>query len=118
MEAAKKEEKEKKDKRGGKRRNKEVRVCSFVIAHVDQDDKLLWYNGGLLKNKAVNQTEFEVPTHWMIDQKWHKGGSKKDMSCMAGTQASELESAEKDILARSIEVARDMDAKLGLIPSV
>jgi hypothetical protein len=53
----------------------------------------------------------------MIDQKWHKGRSKKDMSCMAGTQANELESAEKDILARSIEVARDMDEKLGLIPS-
>ncbi|KIL84890.1 hypothetical protein FAVG1_11760 [Fusarium avenaceum] len=126
-EAAKKEEEEKKkkeqgtedkkDKRSDKRGSEEVRVCSFVIAHVDQDEKLLWYNGGLLKNKAVNQTEFEVPTHWMIDQKWHKGGSKKDMSCMAGTQASELESAEKDILARSIEVAKDMDAKLGLIPS-
>jgi alpha 1,3-mannosyltransferase len=127
MEAAKKEEEEKKkkeqdaeetkDKRGEKRENVEVRVCSFVIAHVDQDDKLLWYNGGLLKNKAVNQTEFEVPTHWMIDQKWHKGRSKKDMSCMAGTEANELESAEKDVLARSIEVARDMDEKLGLIPS-
>ncbi|KAF5672531.1 alpha-1,3-mannosyltransferase [Fusarium heterosporum] len=108
-----KEKREEKDEE--KEKEKEVRVCSFVIAHVDQEDKLLWYNGGLLKNKAVNQKEFEVPTHWMIDQKWHKGGSKKDMSCMSGTKASELSTAEKDVLARSIEVAKDMDEKLGLI---
>ncbi|RBR24746.1 uncharacterized protein FIESC28_02519 [Fusarium coffeatum] len=94
---------------------KEVRVCSFVIAHVDQTDKLLWYNGGLLKNKAVNQKEFEVPTHWMIDQTWHKGGSKKDMSCMAGKTAKELESGEKDVLKRAIDVAKDVDETLKLI---
>ncbi|KAF4336153.1 alpha-1 3-mannosyltransferase MNT3 [Fusarium beomiforme] len=105
--AAKKAEEQKK--------KQEVRVCSFVIAHVDQTDKLLWYNGGLLKNKAVNQTEFEVPTHWMIDQTWHKGGSKKDMSCMVGTKASELTSEEKDVLANTIQVAKDMDEKLHLV---
>ncbi|KAM5355084.1 hypothetical protein ACJ41O_001730 [Fusarium nematophilum] len=94
----------------------EVRVCSFVIAHVDQNERLLWYNGGLLKNKAVNQTEFEVPTHWMIDQKWHKGGSKKDMSCMAGREATELSERERAVLGQSIEVAREVDARLNLIP--
>ncbi|KAM0492964.1 hypothetical protein ACHAP8_009628 [Fusarium lateritium] len=99
-------------------KKEEVRVCSFVIAHVDQDEKLLWYNGGLLKNKAVNQTEFEVPTHWMIDQTWHKGGSKKDMSCMAGNIASELTPGERDVLKRAIGVAKDVDEKLDLIPSI
>lgn len=94
---------------------KEVRVCSFVIAHVDQNDKLLWYNGGLLKNKAVDQKEFEVPTHWMIDQTWHKGGSKKDMSCMAGKTAKELGSRDKDVLKRAIDVAKDVDETLKLI---
>ncbi|KAI1063093.1 hypothetical protein LB507_005632 [Fusarium sp. FIESC RH6] len=94
---------------------KEVRVCSFVIAHVDQNDKLLWYNGGLLKNKAVDQKEFEVPTHWMIDQTWHKGGSKKDMSCMAGKTAKELGSGEKDVLRRAIDVAKEVDKRLRLI---
>ncbi|KAF4975160.1 hypothetical protein FZEAL_8015 [Fusarium zealandicum] len=99
-----------------KHEREEIRVCSFVIAHVDQTDKLLWYNGGLLKNKAVNQTEFEVPTHWMIDQKWHKGASKKDMSCMAGFDASELSEGERDVLKRSIEVAREVDKRLSLVP--
>ncbi|KAG8668395.1 hypothetical protein FPOAC2_07679 [Fusarium poae] len=104
-----------KDKPNDKK--KDVRVCSFVIAHVDQDEKLLWYNGGLLKNKAVNQTEFEVPTHWMIDQTWHKGGSKKDMSCMAGKIVNELSSVEKGILKRAIDAAKDVDEKLDLIPT-
>ncbi|KAG5809967.1 hypothetical protein H9Q74_007267 [Fusarium xylarioides] len=98
-----------------KKKDEEVRVCSFVIAHVDQSEKLLWYNGGLLKNKAVNQTEFEVPTHWMIDQTWHKGGSKQSMSCMVGTKASALTSGEKDVLAKSINVAKDMDEKFHLV---
>ncbi|RTE78043.1 hypothetical protein BHE90_007475 [Fusarium euwallaceae] len=97
------------------KREEEVRVCSFVIAHVDQTDKLLWYNGGLLKNKIVNQTDFEVPTHWMIDQTWYKGAAKKDMSCMAGDKATELSEDERGILARSIDVARDVDERLGLL---
>ncbi|KAJ4195663.1 hypothetical protein NW755_001823 [Fusarium falciforme] len=97
------------------KREEEVRVCSFVIAHVDQTNKLLWYNGGLLKNKIVNQTDFEVPTHWMIDQTWYKGAAKKDMSCMAGDQATELSEDERRVLARSIEVAKDVDERLGLL---
>ncbi|KAM0350403.1 hypothetical protein ACHAP4_009970 [Fusarium culmorum] len=99
------------------KKKEEVSVCSFVIAHVDQDERLMWYNGGLLKNKAVNQTEFEVATHWMIDQTWHKGGSKKDMSCMTGKIVSELTYGEKDVLRRAIDVAKDVDERLDLIPS-
>jgi len=51
----------------------------------------------------------------MIDQKWHKGGSKQAMSCMVGTKASALMSGEKDVLAKSIQVAKDMDEKLHLV---
>ncbi|KAL9577320.1 MAG: hypothetical protein Q9212_006437, partial [Teloschistes hypoglaucus] len=32
----------------------ETRVCGFTIAHLDEAGKLLWYNGSLLKNKAVD----------------------------------------------------------------
>ncbi|KAM0441284.1 hypothetical protein ACHAPT_000593 [Fusarium lateritium] len=104
-------DKTRRDDTGGE----DIRVCSFVIAHVDQTDKLLWYNGGLLKNKIVNQTEFEVPTHWMIDQTWHKGAAKQDMSCMAGDHANELSEHERSVLVRSIEVAKDVDKRLGLL---
>ncbi|TDZ27553.1 Alpha-1,3-mannosyltransferase MNT3 [Colletotrichum sidae] len=92
-----------------------TRVCSFVIAHVDEIDALLWYNGGLLKNKMANATEFEVPTHWMMDQPWVKGARKKDMSCMVGTNVRELTEHEKSVLGRSMEAAKDADSELELI---
>ncbi|CAM1504563.1 Fc.00g021540.m01.CDS01 [Cosmosporella sp. VM-42] len=93
----------------------EVRVCSFVIAHVDEKEQLLWYNGGLLKNKLANMTEFEVPTHLMMDQEWHKG-SKKTMSCMVGKDVKETTEHERDVLGQCIDIARDVDERLHLIP--
>lgn len=98
-----------------KEKPKEQRVCSFVIAHVDEDDRLLWYNGGLLKNKLANQRDFDVPSHWMIDQRWEKG-AKKDMSCMVGNDVNKLSGHERDILSKSIDAAKDVDKKLDLIP--
>ncbi|KAJ0318087.1 hypothetical protein COL5a_010834 [Colletotrichum fioriniae] len=92
-----------------------TQVCSFVIAHVDEVDNLLWYNGGLLKNKMDDPTEFAVPTHWMIDQQWVKGARKKDMSCMVGMNARELSGSETSVLKRSIEAARDVDDRLELV---
>jgi hypothetical protein len=85
------------------------KVCSFVIAHVDDSDKLLWYNGGLLKNKLTNDTEYEVPAKWMIDADWLKGGSKEAMSCMINGPINNLTEAEQTVIARSIEQAREMD---------
>jgi alpha 1,3-mannosyltransferase len=67
-----------------------LKVCGFTIAHVDEDDHLLWENGSLLKNKAVNKTEFLTPSHWMIDASWDKGATKADMSCMKKGVAREV----------------------------
>lgn len=92
-----------------------AKVCSFVISHVDESDKLLWYNGGLLKNKITNKREFEVPTHWMMDAEWEKGASKPDMSCMKHGNAVELAGAEKEIIRRSIEEAQSVDSELNLV---
>ncbi|OIW22949.1 hypothetical protein CONLIGDRAFT_586228 [Coniochaeta ligniaria NRRL 30616] len=89
--------------------NGEPKVCSFVIAHVDDADRLLWYNGGLLKNKLTNDTEYEVPAKWMIDADWLKGGSKEAMSCMIKGTVNSLTEGEQAVLARSIELAREMD---------
>ncbi|AEO68710.1 62a8f7d4-c629-42d4-8d89-b519a79487d4 [Thermothielavioides terrestris] len=88
-----------------------AKVCSFVIAHVDDADKLLWYNGGLLKNKVVSDEDYEVPLKWMIDAEWQKGASKKDMSCMVGGEARNLTGEEVDILRRSIELAKQLDGE-------
>jgi len=90
-------------------------VCAFNIAHVDEQDRLFWLNGSLLKNKHVDKKEFELPTHWMIDAEWRKGATKIDMSCMTGGKATPLTEGERSILARTIEVSKEVDAKYSLV---
>jgi alpha 1,3-mannosyltransferase len=85
------------------------KVCSFTIAHTDDDDKLLWYNGSLLKNKAVDNETFELPTHWMMDGTWLKGGSKPEISCMRDAIPKSLTVDETNILEKSIEEAKRFD---------
>ncbi|KAK1594594.1 mannosyltransferase putative-domain-containing protein [Colletotrichum navitas] len=89
-----------------------MQVCSLAIAHVDETDGLLWYNGGLEMSKTGDPADFEVPTHWMIDQEWAKVDKKKDMSCMVGAGAQELSGHERGVLERSIKAAKDVDGRL------
>lgn len=90
-------------------KGREVGVCSYVIAHVDEEDKLLWYNGSLLKNKIKDQETFLVPTHWMVNGTWEKG-VKGQFSCMRGGRAVELTREERGVLEAAIEEARRVDA--------
>lgn len=91
---------------------KEDRVCSFTIAHVDHKKKLLWFNGSLLKNKEVDSVDFDVPTEWMIDGVWEKGATKQDMSCMSGAGVHDIDPAMIDVLQKSVEVAKQVDELL------
>lgn len=90
------------------------KVCSFVIAHVDETDKLLWYNGGLLKNKKVNATEYLLPEKWMFDGDWQKGAASQDISCMINGEMQSLTPDEVSVLQRSIEKAKWVDTKFKL----
>lgn len=90
------------------------KVCSFVIAHSDENDRLLWYNGGLLKNKMTEPNLYETPTHWMLDGVWEKGGSKPEMSCKVNGTTIALSEAEIAVLDKSIEWARHADQVLQL----
>lgn len=89
------------------------RVCSFTIAHPDANDrgKLLWYNGSLLKNKAINTTEFEVPQFWMTNATWNKGATKPDMSCMVGGDIRTVDPAQVKIVRQSVEAAKNIDER-------
>jgi len=75
---------------------------------------LLWYNGNLWKNKAVDSTTFEVPKEWMIDEKWERGGRKQDMGRMVGGEINKLTDGEIKILESSIKVAQVVDDSLDL----
>lgn len=88
------------------------KVCGFTIAHTDEDDKLLWYNGSLLKNKAVNDTEFDVPEYWMMDGVWEKGATKPDMSCMREGKVQIVEPSEKILLQKSVHRAKRIDERI------
>ncbi|KAI1613744.1 mannosyltransferase putative-domain-containing protein [Exophiala viscosa] len=89
--------------------HEEKRVCSFTIAHVDHRDRLLWFNGSLLRNKENNPMEFDVPSEWMIDATWEKGASKQDMSCMSGGEVRQIDVGAVDIVQRSVELAKKTD---------
>ncbi|RAH76908.1 hypothetical protein BO86DRAFT_393097 [Aspergillus japonicus CBS 114.51] len=105
------------DELGGVADGQSGGVCSFVIAHVDAKDRLLWYNGSLLKNKGQPgmENEYQVPDKWMIDADWIKGARKQDQSCMVNGVVRDLTDEEKGILERSIELAKSLD---GLVQSV
>ena len=89
-----------------------TRVCGFTIAHVDENDRLLWYNGSLLKNKAVNVTEFDIPVHWMMEGVWEKGAVKADLSCMRDAEVLHVTTQEKDIVQKSVDAAKAADVKM------
>ncbi|MCJ1481275.1 hypothetical protein MMC06_001432 [Schaereria dolodes] len=86
-----------------------TKVCGFTIAHVDKKSKLLWYNGSLLRNKAVNKQEFEVPSHWMMDATWEKGATKPDISCMRDGVVQTVTEQEQQTLSESVEAAKKVD---------
>ncbi|KAJ4414970.1 hypothetical protein N0V82_007619 [Gnomoniopsis sp. IMI 355080] len=92
------------------------KVCSFVIAHLDDNNRLLWYNGGLLKNKQVPSMshDYAVPDKWMIDAEWQKGASKPDMSCMVGGEVHDVPEDQIGILESSIAEARCVDEALNI----
>lgn len=94
---------------------KKERVCSFVIGHVDRQDELFWYNGGLLKNKKVNPHEYGQPTHTMVDGVWEKGAVRNEMSCMVGTGSRAVTPITRHVLADSIARAKKIDVDFGFV---
>ncbi|KEF57466.1 uncharacterized protein A1O9_05383 [Exophiala aquamarina CBS 119918] len=92
--------------------NREDRVCSFTIAHVDHKARLLWFNGSFLKNKEIDSVDFDVPTEWMIDGTWEKGATKQDMSCMSGAEVQSIDQTIVQLLQDSVELAKQTDDQL------
>lgn len=90
----------------------EEKVCSFYIGHVDANNTLLWYNGGLLVSKRMDTKTFGLPTHLMIDGNWHKSSNRKVDSCMA--EALILPKKTVLMLAGSVSLAKEVDMELGL----
>ncbi|KAF2151509.1 glycosyltransferase family 71 protein [Myriangium duriaei CBS 260.36] len=93
------------------------RVCSSVIAHVDEDMRLLWYSGSLLRDKQTpskSSDAYVVPQQWMIDAQWQKAENRQSMSCMIGGDVIDLTQQELGILTRSIDKANNIDSAFGI----
>ncbi|KAI1990480.1 hypothetical protein LOZ53_001689 [Ophidiomyces ophidiicola] len=92
-----------------------ARVCSFNIAHTDENGSLLWFNGSLLKNKALNTTEFWVPKVWMLNGEWEKGQSKSMWSCMKNGTIMSIQKQTSWILQKSVQEAERLDLAIAMI---
>lgn len=102
------------DKREARDEPSTKKVCSFVIAHVDEREDLIWYNGGLLKNKKIPEMkhDYAVPDKWMVDGEWQKGATREDMSCMVGEKMHDIPEEQMRTLERSIDEAKRIDVAL------
>lgn len=88
--------------------HRQRRVCTHYIAHGDFNDNLLWWNGGLLKNKHVNASGYEIPNVWMRHGEWDAGNNGKE-SVMVGERLDEVSDGEKEIVRMCFEAAKLID---------
>lgn len=100
-----------------KQEGKEDRVCGNTNLHLDENDKPLWFSGGLVveEKNAVGRDAgtggYEMPTHWMVDGVFQKKGEEKGRDCMWGDGVRGVGKEEQRVLRRSIEVAGRLDEK-------
>ncbi|PHH84449.1 hypothetical protein CDD83_1927 [Cordyceps sp. RAO-2017] len=86
----------------------DAHVCGNTIAHPDPDGRLLWYNGGLPRNKKVDMDAYVLPDRYLAAGSWVKLDWNA-LSCMAGPEPTNLTDSELAILQQSIDGARRID---------
>lgn len=88
-----------------------AKVCGFPIAHLDEQQHLIWFNGGLLRNRNADIAEYWEPTHWMVDGEWDNSISKADMCCMTSAKPEHVPAEMQIILKRSTAKAKALDQR-------
>lgn len=87
-----------------------VHVCGNTMSHSsDQDGGLIWYNGSLLRNKSRNREIYMVPQYQMLGGQCSFVGDPDLQVCCDSAEILELTSSERDILQRSVNLAKDLD---------
>jgi alpha 1,3-mannosyltransferase len=87
-----------------------VYVCGNTISHsFDQDGRLIWYNGSLLRNKSRNREIYMVPQYQILGGQCGWVRDPDLQFCCYGAEILELTSSERDILERSVDLAKDLD---------
>ncbi|KAL8849513.1 MAG: hypothetical protein Q9221_005520 [Calogaya cf. arnoldii] len=101
-----------------KTEGKQDHVCGNTNLHLDENDKPLWFSGGLVAvpedMNAMGSDEpgtggYEVPTHWMVDGYFQHTSKVMGRDCMWGGAVKEVGKEEKTVLEKSIEAAGKVD---------
>ncbi|KAL8999799.1 MAG: hypothetical protein Q9169_001472 [Polycauliona sp. 2 TL-2023] len=96
------------------------RVCGNTNLHLDEEDKPLWFSGGLVladddgEEKAEWKTKshvYKMPTHWIVDGVFQKMSDGMGRDCMSGDEIHRVWGVERTVLGESIEAAGRVDEK-------
>lgn len=83
-------------------------VCGIAIAHLDERDRLLWFNGALLANKHQDKGIYANFTHYVLDGHWEPIGPLGETCENQGVLLT-LSEQEKKVLSGSIREAKIID---------
>lgn len=86
-------------------------ICGNAIAHMDEVDRLLWFNGALLKNKYQDKKTYGDFSHYMLDGHWQPQNGGEGISCQDQGDILLVNEQEKKVLSASIKEAKLMDEK-------
>lgn len=86
-------------------------ICGNAIAHTDEDDKLLWFNGALLKNKWQDQENFGNFSHYMLDGEFRAQNGGDGVSCEHQGEVLSVDEKERKILSDLVEQAKYVDSR-------
>ena len=91
--------------------NDSTTVCSNAIAHADEDDRLLWFNGALLANKYQDKETFGDFGHYMLDGHWLPQDGGDGVNCEDKGQIRVVDVDERKILDAMIKEAKIVDER-------
>ncbi len=83
-------------------------VCGNAIAHLDERDRLLWFNGALLANKHQDKGTYANFTHYILDGHWEPLGPLGE-NCENQGVLLTVSEQEKNVLSSSIREAKIID---------
>jgi len=84
-------------------------ICGNALAHMDAADRLLWFNGGLLKNKHHDKETFGTFSHYILDGHWLPQDGPLGVSCEDQGEVRTVSKQEEKVLGKLFQEARLVD---------
>ncbi|KAL8772143.1 MAG: hypothetical protein Q9209_002578 [Squamulea sp. 1 TL-2023] len=99
-----------------RREGKEDRVCGNTNLHLDENDKPLWFSGGLVYrmeggDDGGGKGGYEAMTHWIVDGVFLKKAEAGGKDCMKGDSVRAVGREAEKVIRESMEAAKKVDEK-------